>query len=149
MSYYVRFCPTCNKKDPDCKHIIRGRYSTFLEDDNYTCEVCGDTVHDLSMTSQEYKIIIQVSNDPSFILAMEELKKKDIIEYNMKFSQMKSQIEQYNKSVDNKPKCPTCGSTNLSKITATKKVGKAALFGLFAVGDMNKTWKCNNCGSKF
>lgn len=49
----------------------------------------------------------------------------------------------------NIPKCPICGSTNLSKITATQKVGKVALFGLFAVGDMSKTWKCNNCGSKF
>lgn len=49
----------------------------------------------------------------------------------------------------NIPKCPICGSTDLSKITATKKAGKAVLFGLFAAGDMSKTWKCNKCGSKF
>lgn len=49
----------------------------------------------------------------------------------------------------NIPKCPICGSTDLSKITATQKAGKAVLFGLFAAGDMSKTWKCNKCGSKF
>ena len=47
------------------------------------------------------------------------------------------------------PKCPTCGSPNLSKISATKKVAKIAAFGIFGMGDNGKTWKCNNCGSKF
>lgn len=49
----------------------------------------------------------------------------------------------------NVPKCPTCSSTNLSKISATKKVAKIAAFGIFGMGDNGKTWKCNNCGSKF
>lgn len=49
----------------------------------------------------------------------------------------------------NVPKCPICGSTNLSKITITHKAGKIALFGIFGMGDNGKTWKCNNCGSKF
>lgn len=49
----------------------------------------------------------------------------------------------------NKPKCPICQSTNLSKITTAQKAGKIALFGIFGMGDNGKTWKCNNCGSKF
>ena len=49
----------------------------------------------------------------------------------------------------NIPKCPICQSTNLSKITAVQKAGKIALFGIFGMGDNGKTWKCNNCGSKF
>lgn len=49
----------------------------------------------------------------------------------------------------NKPKCPICQSTNLSKISTTHKAGKIALFGIFGAGDISKTWKCNNCGSKF
>ena len=40
-------------------------------------------------------------------------------------------------------------STNLSKISAGKKVAKVALFGIFGMGDNGKTWKCNDCGSKF
>ncbi len=49
----------------------------------------------------------------------------------------------------NKPKCPICNSTNLAKITATKKIAKMAAFGIFGMGDNGKTWKCKNCGSKF
>lgn len=47
------------------------------------------------------------------------------------------------------PKCPICGSTNLKKISAANKVGSVALFGLLAAGHVSKTWKCENCGSKF
>lgn len=49
----------------------------------------------------------------------------------------------------NIPKCPICQSTDLSKISSTKKVAKVGLFGIFGAGDIGKTWKCNNCGSKF
>lgn len=49
----------------------------------------------------------------------------------------------------NKPHCPICNSTNLSKITTTHKVVKIAAFGIFGMGDNGKTWKCNNCGSRF
>ena len=67
--------------------------------------------------------------------------------------------EDYYRSIENRPfstpttpnvpKCPICGSTNLSKITIAHKAGKIALFGIFGMGDNGKTWKCNNCGSKF
>lgn len=45
----------------------------------------------------------------------------------------------------NKPKCPTCNSTNLKKISATSKVLNTAVFGLFGT-KRNKTFHCNNCG---
>lgn len=48
-----------------------------------------------------------------------------------------------------KPKCPHCQSENLSKISGTKKFAKIATFGLFGADDLGKTYKCNNCGSKF
>lgn len=49
----------------------------------------------------------------------------------------------------NKPHCPTCNSTNLSKISNIGKAAKIGMFGIFGAGDLGKTWKCNNCGSKF
>lgn len=54
-----------------------------------------------------------------------------------------------NSTVINIPKCPICQSTNLSKIASTKKAMKIAAFGIFGMGDNGKTYKCNNCGSKF
>ena len=49
----------------------------------------------------------------------------------------------------NIPKCPTCGSTNVEKISAGSKVGKAVLFGILAAGAISKTYKCKNCGHQW
>lgn len=49
----------------------------------------------------------------------------------------------------NKPHCPICNSTNLSKISTVKKATKIGVFGIFGAGDVGKTYKCNNCGSRF
>lgn len=52
--------------------------------------------------------------------------------------------------VNNVPKCPICGSTNINKITLTTRAVKTAAFGVVgAVDDAGKTWKCGNCGSRF
>lgn len=45
--------------------------------------------------------------------------------------------------------CPFCQSTNCKKISGASKIGKVALFGVFAAGNVSKTWHCNNCGSNF
>lgn len=45
----------------------------------------------------------------------------------------------------NKPKCPTCNSTNLKKVSTTSKVVNTAVFGLFGT-KRYKTFHCNNCG---
>lgn len=57
--------------------------------------------------------------------------------------------EEDKRTTINKPHCPICNSTSLSPISTTKKVAKIAMFGIFGMGDNGKTWKCNNCGSKF
>ena len=53
------------------------------------------------------------------------------------------------KTAGNIPHCPICGSTKLSKISGAKKAIKIGLVGIFGAGDLGKTWKCENCGSKF
>ena len=47
------------------------------------------------------------------------------------------------------PKCPICGSENLTRLTTMKKAAKIALVGIYGLENCGKTWKCNNCGSKF
>ena len=43
------------------------------------------------------------------------------------------------------PKCPTCGSANLKRISMSSKVASVAMFGLFST-KRSKTFHCNNCG---
>lgn len=47
-----------------------------------------------------------------------------------------------------KPRCPTCRSTDIQKISAAEKVGGGLLFGLFS-SNIRHTYKCNNCGYKW
>lgn len=48
----------------------------------------------------------------------------------------------------NIPKCPTCGSPDVEKISLTSKVVGGALFGLFS-SNVRKTMHCKNCGYKW
>lgn len=49
---------------------------------------------------------------------------------------------------ENKPKCLTCGSVNVEKISITKKAFGGAMFGLFS-SDVRNTMHCKNCGYKW
>ena len=48
----------------------------------------------------------------------------------------------------NTPKCPTCGSTNVRPISATKKATGFVLAGVFS-SNFGKTMHCKQCGYKW
>lgn len=48
------------------------------------------------------------------------------------------------KEQSNVPKCPTCSSTNIKRISGTSKVASVAMFGLLSQ-KVKKTFHCNNC----
>lgn len=83
-------------------------------------------------------------------LSGESIKRRqefDTSEHQEKLKQIAKFTSQ--KSSENIPKCPICGSTNLKKITGTRKAMKIGLFGLFGAGDLGKTYQCGQCGAKF
>lgn len=53
-----------------------------------------------------------------------------------------------NNKQKNIPKCPTCGSPDIQKISGTKRWVTTGLFGV-ASGDLGKTMVCKNCGYKW
>jgi hypothetical protein len=59
-------------------------------------------------------------------------------------------LEPFNYSYlnSNTPKCPTCGSTNIQKISGTKRWVTTGLFGL-ASSNVGKIMECKNCGYKW
>lgn len=88
-----------------------------------------------------------VSTDENFMKAMTELYENNPIEYQLKISQFKANLKQQESGKvkeDNKPRCPTCGSTNLSKVSTMSKAGSVFMWGLFSQ-KVKKTWHCNNC----
>lgn len=46
------------------------------------------------------------------------------------------------------PHCPTCGSTNIQKISLTKKAAGAGLFGIFSKTARSQ-FECKDCGYKW
>ena len=48
----------------------------------------------------------------------------------------------------NTPKCPTCGSTNVRPISATKKATGFVLAGVFS-SNFGKSYECENCNYKW
>ena len=56
-------------------------------------------------------------------------------------------VKSVGEGIENIPKCPICSSTKIQKISMTNKAASALTFGIFAVGHVSKTYKCNICGS--
>lgn len=107
---------------------------------------CDGHMIDTGMTFNEYLIISKISQDKTFLQAMIDLKEKDIIEYNLKMSQFKSQVSQQ-KSVkqqtSNQLRCPKCGSTNVS----TGARGYSFVTGFVGAGKTVN--RCGKCGHKW
>ena len=88
-------------------------------------------------------IVKKISTDDSFMNAMIKLYNENLIEYQLKIQQFKTQLQQQESS--NTPKCPTCNSTNITRISTTSKVVNVAMFGF--LGQKRKhQFKCKNCG---
>lgn len=116
------------------------------------CPMCGVFSEHFEKMDKLYELK-QISNDEAFINAMFELSEKDPIEFQFKLNQFKLQQKQSeNQSVVqnsvNEPKCPTCNSTNIEKISTTSKVFGGAMFGLFS-SNIRNTMHCKNCGYKW
>ena len=161
----IKFCSNCDKtgkneyadafrKGSNGFNFHKGFIHPHEIKNNNTdvCPYCNNKMIDTFITENDFYIIWAVSDsDRQFLEAMIDLKKNDPIEYQLKMSQFKANLKQQESSQveeDNKPKCPTCGSTNIQKISGTKRWLSTGLFGL-ASSDVGKSWKCNNCGSKF
>lgn len=74
----------------------------------------------------------------------DEILAKRSAEFNAKMAHGRAMLEEQN----NVPKCPTCQSANISKISTTSKVAGAAMFGLFSKTARSQ-FKCSNCGYKW
>lgn len=122
---------------------------------NLTNHKCGGKLIPLELEHDDYITLCKVWSSGAEIdytvhwdlyNAMVELKNNDIIEYNLKMSQFRTQVNQQKQQQEsNTPKCPTCGSANLKRISASTKIASVELFGLLST-KRSKTFHCNNCG---
>lgn len=144
----VSFCPKCFK----CTYLFEPNENPEEDAEYQNCEYCGAKMLHTKMTAEEKFLIEHISEDKDFFMAMLKLREDDIIEYQTKISAFRDKAKQdgcYDKpKQSNQPKCPTCGSTNIEKISAGKKMSGAFLFGIFS-SDIRNTMHCKDCGAKW
>ncbi len=120
------------------------------------CPFCKNELEDTLLTFNDFTGIGKYSNyNKDFLLVMIELRKKDVIEFETKMQPVRQYMMQRKKeyeaqvdrdlaAIGSTPKCPTCGSTNVHKISGLERGASVMTLGLFSK-KINKSYKCGNC----
>ena len=142
----IKLCNKCYEN-----HINNGMcnhgYFWCLKQDVEYCPICADKLENINFPFEDLKILTSISNDVRLYQSMIQLYNDDIIEYELKMGQFKTQyeqqesIKQMQEEVKTKPKCPRCGNTSF---TPMKK--KWSFLTGFATNQVELV--CNNCGYK-
>lgn len=128
------------------------------ESRNCTVQICDYCNHILQYVPEKYcdGVVITkkqkqqlieecVKSSPEFDQYLFEHRDQDLFNRRMsdqaKLAHGKAIIEGTNRT----PKCPTCQSTNIRKMSGVERGVSVATFGLFS-RKINKTFKCNHCG---
>ncbi len=111
------------------KPICRMSDSEILEKyADYRKRIAEQTGHEMS--------------DRDFIIGIREARRDSL---NIKSIRYINEAKVENANV---PKCPTCQSNNIKKVSNLSKVTSVVLWGLFSQ-KVKKQWHCNNCGSEW
>ena len=114
------------------------------------CPFCNNKLFDTNFPNDDFHLIGEATDYNRQVLdLMMELHEKDPIEYQLKFNQFKLQQEQSDaireqERESNRPPCPTCGSTNIKRITGTERAVSVIGLGMFSK-KINNSYKCLNC----
>lgn len=139
----------------NCVYYDENNEITSLE---LECEICSNKIEielpdeNISVVKDNYciirnggKILCKCGNRcQSGTVGYKEIKypnNKSNIIYTSRQPQANAQAQE----LLNKPKCPTCGSTNIKKIGSIERGASIWAFGIF-IKKINKTFKCGNCG---
>lgn len=156
--YHIAFskkCDFCGTKMQLLPEELKYKYHIFVEDWSQTS--------DEEMLSRREKFVMgELKNNPLFSMEdyQKQVQKKIQINQRLNDYEKRKLLEQQAKNLvqiqkerDKQnciPKCPICGSVNVNKITVGSRAVKTAVFGVVgAVDDAGKTYKCDNCGSRF
>lgn len=152
---FSKKCKSCGSKMKLLSEELKYKYHIFVEDWTQI------TKEEMILRKENF-VMTELKNNPIF--SIEEYEKQvqnqkqineELEEYHRKQNdEQQNEINQQAQKILDKqnciPKCPVCGSTNIKKITMATRAVKTATFGVAgAVDDAGKTYKCENCGSKF
>ncbi len=122
---------------------------------NHVANGCNGNAIKCNISSDELITMSYIANDNDFFQAMIDLKEKDPIEFQLKMSQFRTQVQQQQQikrarlaASSTTVKCPTCNSRDVKRISGTSRAAGAAMFGLFSKTARSQ-FECRNCGYKW
>lgn len=140
----LSYCPKC------------GRILYDMLSMQYKCDVCDSVAYEVPNKyidnfrwrdgDGKHALIEElVKTSPEFDQYLfdhrDEILSNKFAKFNAAMSHGKSITEEKSRV----PKCPTCQSTNIRKMSGLETGTSVAVFGLFS-RKINKTFKCNHCG---
>lgn len=139
-----------NGNEEYCGYWMEGE---FLPEDK-KCMKCHSSLEKMSLTEKEFGFIQRISKNPDYILALNDLKGKDIIEFESKMENIRQQLndrdnqakiqrdseKRVTEQVTSQVHCPKCGSTQIT----TGQRGYSLFSGF--LGSNKTVNRCANCG---
>ena len=137
---YYGYCPKCGNV-------------TFIETKNEKCNCCNTNLLPTPYTMNEYLFGNSIDVNIDKKIFDEYIKGNSQFDEELYRSRINKEKLLQQATFDkqresNKPKCPTCGSTNVEKISTTKKAIGFVAVGVFS-SNFGKTMHCKNCGYKW
>ncbi len=150
ISSMSKYCPKCRQNFSDGFDECVYCGISLVEG---TVEIMDDTVEQKEIPEMsdcellekyaDYRTSIerQVGNisDKDFLRGLREGYRDNLLHQSLMYE---------NKQPEYIPKCPTCGSCDVEKISFTKKAMSGVLFGVFS-SNIRNTMYCKNCGAKW
>lgn len=143
INFYVKplkfpICKCCDYEDP----II------ITNDERHNLVVSIKASINEQKSNEELADIIDEALREKYVYDNEHFSKKaynDMLEYTERKEKEAKAFFSSNSSDPHTPKCPTCGSTDLRKVSVGAKAVSVGLLGIFSQ-KVKKTWHCNSCG---
>lgn len=136
----MKTCPKCRGKYPDDSIQCTECNIELIENKKF-----NTILHELYDMNKEQRELIK-DNDRYKLVYIYQFGYQDACgDYNVKNTKIK--IQHQNKT-QNIPKCPTCQSTNIKRISTLNRVTSIAVFGLLS-GKIGKNYECLDCKAKW
>ncbi|EXG87857.1 zinc-ribbon domain [Clostridium sp. ASBs410] len=146
-------CPECNKDiSSEAEKCIFCGYPLNIDLTDKNISEINGTRFDLT------KELLEATSTETPVVLIKKLKERCALDFNgahqlYKIMRETKQVPPtFNSNSEaiqqNIPKCPTCGSPNIEKISLPKKAVGGLAFGLFS-SNIRNTMHCKNCGAKW
>lgn len=124
---------------PNCGHL---KDTIIDNNEDKFCPYCNTKTRVTDLTPNNFYNM--TSTEKSNYIISESTRKLNGQKYDGTAWSKRADIERQRSSSQPQIKCPTCSSTNVSRISTTAKVANIAMFGL--LGQKRKhQFKCNSC----